>query len=132
MMQPSMVSSQGRARAQGQPIGRRATAPAWSELLSSSNSLLSSRDGAFLGSHLILLSVAERQEVGPGRPGKRAQRLKDLLLDKELRNDISTAEFALKLDVPKKEQGAGGEAGYIDYEKLAERLEKNLQLLDRR
>jgi hypothetical protein len=76
----------------------------------------------------VLFSVVDRQEVGPGRPGKRAQRLKDLLLDKELRNDISTAEFALKLDLPEEAE----QASVIDYEKLAERLEKNLQLLDRR
>ena len=91
----------------------------------------------------------------------RAQRLKDLLLEKELRNDISTAEFALRLDVPRPQvddkSGAGGAGagaggagarpadigapfsskmmtsrGVIDYEKIAERLEKSLELIDRR
>lgn len=88
-------------------------------------------------------------------PGKaiRAQRLKDLLLEKELRNDISTAEFALNLDIARieprggdgKASGAGGgkgsgvpysskmtPRGVIDYEKIAEKLEKSLELVDRR
>ncbi|KAM3573360.1 hypothetical protein VYU27_004660 [Nannochloropsis oceanica] len=88
-------------------------------------------------------------------PGKaiRAQRLKDLLLEKELRNDISTAEFALNLDIariePRSADGKAGDAGagkgsgasysskmrprgVIDYEKIAEKLEKSLELVDRR
>lgn len=85
------------------------------------------------------------------RKGVRAQRLKDLLLEKELRNDISTAEFALTLDIPRMEVAAaalssnvtGAEGGglpplmmtpggVIDYERIAEKLEKNLELIDRR
>lgn len=92
-----------------------------------------------------------RQGEGGPRKGVRAQRLKDLLLEKELRNDISTAEFALNLDVPRVEAataaGAGGNVtagagelaplmmtpgGVIDYERIAEKLEKNLELIDRR
>lgn len=89
--------------------------------------------------------------AGGVRKGVRAQRLKDLLLEKELRNDISTAEFALNLDVPRMEAaatavGVGGNVtaggglaplmmtpgGVIDYERIAEKLEKNLELIDRR
>jgi hypothetical protein len=76
-----------------------------------------------------------------------------LLLEKELRNDISTAEFALNLDIARieprsadgKASGAGGgkgsgasysskmrPRGVIDYEKIAEKLEKSLELVDRR
>lgn len=99
-------------------------------------------------------SRASRASYNPAlAPGKgiRAQRLKDLLLEKEMRNDISTAEFALKLDMPRMEPGvradgkdAGSSAsapfssmamtprGVIDYEKIAEKLEKSLELIDRR
>jgi hypothetical protein len=79
-----------------------------------------------------LTSRAVKDDLGfvssPGNrlAGKRAQRLKDLLLDKELQNEINTAEFALKLDLPQPETGG------IDYEKLADKLEKSLELLDRR
>lgn len=136
MLQPSatLSSPSGRGRASQQAHGEanfRSGVPAWSDWLASASSFVAPsallRQQTF-ASHFILFSVVDRQEVGPGRPGKRAQRLKDLLLDKELRNDISTAEFALKLDLPEEAE----QASVIDYEKLAERLEKNLQLLDRR
>lgn len=99
-------------------------------------------------------SRASRASYNPAlAPGKgiRAQRLKDLLLEKEMRNDISTAEFALKLDMPRVEPGARADGkdagssasapfssmamtprGVIDYEKIAEKLEKSLELIDRR
>lgn len=96
--------------------------------------------------------VGSNPALTPGK-GIRAQRLKDLLLEKELRNDISTAEFALRLDVPRVESeavdakvsksgvGEGRKTPYtpklkprgvIDYEKIAEKLEKSLELIDRR
>ncbi len=108
---------------------------------------------------LSLYSSVKTQEPSPSvsdaasspsplyRKGVRAQRLKDLVLEKEMRNDISTAEFALTLDVPRVEVTAAvalnssvsglpplmmTPGGVIDYERIAEKLEKNLELIDRR
>jgi len=64
----------------------------------------------------------------------RAQRLKDLLLEKELRSEIETAEFALTLNLSPEEaeELSNPTDGAIDYEKLAEKLEKGLALIKRR
>lgn len=106
------------------------------------------------GLPFVLYSTVKEQTATSNKtprnvPGKgiRAQRLKDLLLEKELRSDISTAEFALRLDVPRpqpREAAANATTesvysstmmtagGVIDYEKIAEKLEKSLELIDRR
>ena len=73
-------------------------------------------------------------EPGSGSRMARAQRLKDLLLEKELRSEIATAEFALTLDISPEEaeELTNPTEGAIDYERLAEKLEKGLALIKRR
>jgi hypothetical protein len=57
----------------------------------------------------------------------RIQKIKEITLQKEILNDISASEFALRVEVKKQERNTL----LIDYDKLIAKLEKHLQLLQK-
>jgi len=60
--------------------------------------------------------------------GFRAQKLKDLAFLKEVKNNLLAAELALQVDLGK----PGSKKGSINFEGLAGKLEKDLEVLERR